>query len=233
MVAQGGLTQMVNHVFSRCNLEETSWSKMNGHAESAHSLTRRESVVSTDALAPLDSPSPTPRSPTLTTTIVETSGTAKDLELSGNPAHSEDRNSDGISKDGTSLQDSSENPSFNQSGDDNGDKISEAASDKKVRPPTNTVTLWVVVIFISFGSYNVYLCISDAFEGPNPNDHLPEAEHPSQGGRLNTNDLFVKDAFLVLRALCKLTMKSLNTERQIYFFFLLFHHWYLDTVNEM
>lgn len=30
---------------------------------------------------------------------------------------------------------------------------------------------------------------------------------------ISTNDLFVKDAFLVFRALCKLTMKSLNSER--------------------
>ena len=32
---------------------------------------------------------------------------------------------------------------------------------------------------------------------------------------LNTNDLFIKDAFLVFRALCKLTMKPLNSERQV------------------
>jgi brefeldin A-inhibited guanine nucleotide-exchange protein len=30
---------------------------------------------------------------------------------------------------------------------------------------------------------------------------------------LSINDLFIKDAFLVFRALCKLTMKPLNTER--------------------
>lgn len=32
-------------------------------------------------------------------------------------------------------------------------------------------------------------------------------------GRGALYDLFVKDAFLVFRALCKLTMKALNTER--------------------
>lgn len=31
--------------------------------------------------------------------------------------------------------------------------------------------------------------------------------------RLSANDLFIKDAFLVFRALCKLTMKPLNSER--------------------
>lgn len=30
---------------------------------------------------------------------------------------------------------------------------------------------------------------------------------------MSTNDLFLKDAFLVFRAMCKLTMKPLNTER--------------------
>ena len=30
---------------------------------------------------------------------------------------------------------------------------------------------------------------------------------------LSTNDLFLKDAFLVFRAMCKLTMKPLNTDR--------------------
>ena len=30
---------------------------------------------------------------------------------------------------------------------------------------------------------------------------------------MSTNDLFIKDAFLVFRALCKLTMKPLNQDR--------------------
>lgn len=33
---------------------------------------------------------------------------------------------------------------------------------------------------------------------------------------MNTKDMFVKDAFLVFRALCKLTMKPLNNERYVY-----------------
>lgn len=42
------------------------------------------------------------------------------------------------------------------------------------------------------------------------NEHL--------GRRLSTPDLFVKDAFLVFRALSKLTMKPLNTERYLGYF---------------
>ena len=37
MVAQGGLTQMVNHVFSRCKISDTSVSKVNGHSASIDS----------------------------------------------------------------------------------------------------------------------------------------------------------------------------------------------------
>lgn len=32
---------------------------------------------------------------------------------------------------------------------------------------------------------------------------------------MSTNDLFIKDAFLVFRALCKLTMKPLNQDRSV------------------
>jgi hypothetical protein len=35
---------------------------------------------------------------------------------------------------------------------------------------------------------------------------------------LTTKDLFLKDAFLVFRAMCKLTMKPLNTERSAFVF---------------
>ena len=37
--------------------------------------------------------------------------------------------------------------------------------------------------------------------------------HDGPMREMSTNDLFIKDAFLVFRALCKLTMKPLNPER--------------------
>ena len=52
--------------------------------------------------------------------------------------------------------------------------------------------------------------LRQSFEAINPLDALPEVEHARE---LTSNDLFVKDAFLVFRALCKLTMKPLNNER--------------------
>ncbi|CAA7259735.1 unnamed protein product [Cyclocybe aegerita] len=51
-----------------------------------------------------------------------------------------------------------------------------------------------------------------SFEASNPLDSLPEISHDVH--QLTLDDLFVKDAFLVFRALCKLTMKPLNTESE-------------------
>jgi hypothetical protein len=61
---------------------------------------------------------------------------------------------------------------------------------------------------------------------------LDHREHPEHEGLsingssnhrpLTTTDLFIKDAFLVFRAMCKLTMKPLNTERYVHGF-LYFH----------
>ena len=51
-------------------------------------------------------------------------------------------------------------------------------------------------------------------------DHREHPEHEelsingsSHNRPLSTKDLLIKDAFLVFRAMCKLTMKPLNTER--------------------
>jgi len=43
------------------------------------------------------------------------------------------------------------------------------------------------------------------------NNYLDTAIEVEHG--MTTHDLFIKDAFLVFRALCKLTMKALNNER--------------------
>ena len=51
--------------------------------------------------------------------------------------------------------------------------------------------------------------------GREPSEIAPSeaGDEYDSGRRLSTNDLFIKDAFLVFRALCKLTMKPLNSER--------------------
>lgn len=47
------------------------------------------------------------------------------------------------------------------------------------------------------------------------NSEAPDDEHETFIPEMSTNDLFIKDAFLVFRALCKLTMKPLNAERYV------------------
>ncbi|KAG9219328.1 hypothetical protein CCMSSC00406_0001738 [Pleurotus cornucopiae] len=50
---------------------------------------------------------------------------------------------------------------------------------------------------------------------PDPATRQSMEEPPEPAGReLTVNDLFIKDAFLVFRALCKLTMKPLNNESE-------------------
>lgn len=46
---------------------------------------------------------------------------------------------------------------------------------------------------------------------------LDEDYHEGLMREMSTNDLFIKDAFLVFRALCKLTMKPLNPERWVHY----------------
>ena len=48
--------------------------------------------------------------------------------------------------------------------------------------------------------------------------------HDGPMREMSTNDLFIKDAFLVFRALCKLTMKPLNPERCVSLATLEFSH---------
>jgi brefeldin A-inhibited guanine nucleotide-exchange protein len=55
---------------------------------------------------------------------------------------------------------------------------------------------------------------SETFE--NSHNH-PDTDHDNVTKELTVNDLFIKDAFLVFRALCKLTMKPLNSERLAFF----------------
>jgi brefeldin A-inhibited guanine nucleotide-exchange protein len=51
------------------------------------------------------------------------------------------------------------------------------------------------------------------FEAPNPNDDLKTGISGPSSRPISNNDLFIKDAFLVFRALCKLTMKPLGSDR--------------------
>lgn len=60
--------------------------------------------------------------------------------------------------------------------------------------------------------YRAFIFLRESFENPNPRDALSQTERDTHY-HLTQNDMFIKDAFLVFRALCKLTMKPLNNER--------------------
>ena len=57
---------------------------------------------------------------------------------------------------------------------------------------------------------------STASEASPEHDDEDEPDNGTPHRQLTTNDLFIKDAFLVFRALCKLTMKPLNSERLVF-----------------
>lgn len=151
MVAQGGLTQMVNHVFSRCNLEEMNLSKANGYTESAHSpVTRRDSILSTERSSPV------PRLSTPDTTSIEITHMTKTEQVPN--ANFRANNGDAaINADETTLNDSLAEKTFDDqiAGEPVGENPvafnaapQKVPSDGKVRPPVNTVMLYALVKYI-------------------------------------------------------------------------------------
>ncbi|KAG6919409.1 hypothetical protein DXG01_006292 [Tephrocybe rancida] len=149
-VAQGGLTQMVQHVFARCSIGRTS--------KDASDLTLPSASSFQESTTP--------------------SGQASFIIPTPEPEHNE-----GVDQTVPSADMESPKPAAPPS--PKGSEDQPAAAD-------------------------VRLTLQN-FETVNPLDALPEAEH---GHNLTPNDLFIKDAFLVFRALCKLTMKPLNTESE-------------------
>ncbi|KAJ7682831.1 hypothetical protein DFH06DRAFT_1162258 [Mycena polygramma] len=146
MVAQGGLTQMVHHVFTRC--------KISAAIPASDSV---QSTVSQDGIRP-----------------------AATL--------SREASDESVETDGG---DGSEHGS--QSKHQNGDEAHPEANGAHTSPPP----------------------VLDSVEGrtsvETTSHHDPD--HASHR-ELSINDLFIKDAFLVFRALCKLTMKPLNNESE-------------------
>ncbi|KAI0368107.1 Sec7-domain-containing protein [Pilatotrama ljubarskyi] len=165
MVAQGGLTQMVNHVFARCKLASSSLP----HNDSTTTLSPRDSdsVKSPRrppvVLSPRSSISLRPQTPS----VNETEQTAS-----------------------TVVQELSEDSSTA------GEAVDSGATDVQ----TN-------------GSHHPAREVSESTASDAVPDEEPEPAGPPHR-QLSTNDLFIKDAFLVFRALCKLTMKPLNSESE-------------------
>ncbi|KAJ7129720.1 hypothetical protein C8R44DRAFT_979029 [Mycena epipterygia] len=150
MVAQGGLTQMVHHVFTRC---QVSAAVPASDSTALHSTTSQDSVP------------PPPK--------------AKTREASEDSLATD--SADNIEK---------ESPDQHQNG---GEEYAEANGVHIDPQPT---------------SENA----EERHSAELPSDY--EAAEHSGSKELTINDLFIKDAFLVFRALCKLTMKPLNNESE-------------------
>ncbi|KJA24651.1 hypothetical protein HYPSUDRAFT_65529 [Hypholoma sublateritium FD-334 SS-4] len=146
MVAQGGLTQMVHHVFTRCRRPAKSTAEPNGqHSASA----TRDSF----------------------TVYGSEANNSSTLNGHANQASSE------------------ETPASRTESVTDSETIEGQSSEEGKAPLT-----------------------LQSFEAQNPLDSLQE--NTNDVHQLTLDDLFVKDAFLVFRALCKLTMKPLNTESE-------------------
>ncbi|KAJ6599098.1 hypothetical protein DFH09DRAFT_971185 [Mycena vulgaris] len=147
MVAQGGLTQMVHHVFTRC--------KVSAAVPASDSATLH-STISQDSVPPKD-------------------------------RQSREASEDSLEADG----DNSEKES-----------ISDHQNGGEPHPEAN-------------GVHTDRQATSDNTETRNPVDGPRASEEMEHNHKeLTLNDLFIKDAFLVFRALCKLTMKPLNNESE-------------------
>ncbi|EJF62771.1 Sec7-domain-containing protein [Dichomitus squalens LYAD-421 SS1] len=177
MVAQGGLTQMVNHVFARCKVgssslppSESTTSLSNREGESARS-SKRPSVT----LSPRNSLPMPPQSPSI----------------------------NGTDETGSTLVQEHPEPPSSAASEAHTDATEETLGENAAETQSNGVPN---------GSHHKAQP-SDSASG----DPVPEEDEDlgGPGGRqLTTNDLFIKDAFLVFRALCKLTMKPLNSESE-------------------
>jgi len=170
VVAQGGLTQIVNHVFARCTatapdpstLSESQRASISSRAASPYPNLRRASTAST-AVVTEESAVPTAVSP------VAEQPEPEGVEVVV-PAHEQG----------------------------NGETTpSTSTAPESVASPAPRAPLTL-----------------DTFEVPNPNDEVAETEIGDEPHSVSDHELFLKDAFLVFRALCKLTMKTLTHDSE-------------------
>ncbi|EJD53498.1 Sec7-domain-containing protein [Auricularia subglabra TFB-10046 SS5] len=199
VVAQGGLTQIVNHVFARCHAGTA-----NGVPESAvpgGPGAGSDSLPRTSLSSRATSPYPESSRPSSSLRRTSTTSTAVDtipdtlVEPSETPLVSEPAS---VERDGAGAD---QTPVPNGSAADGPAHANGSAVDLKQGPPESATSSEPPAISL------------DTFENPNPNDEVPEQE-AEEPRAISDHDLFLKDAFLVFRALCKLTMKPLNTESE-------------------
>ncbi|KAL6299711.1 hypothetical protein BKA93DRAFT_741894 [Sparassis latifolia] len=175
-VAQGGLTQMVNHVFARCDLGTPPLSRSNSSLTLASKTEFTRRLSSTPSRKSVSLPPSSPPSRLRPSSLAETDHTTSILVIEDIPGTGESYPGDVSSTLNNSLDEHAEARA-------NGDPSIDSHN---LPEPSETAA----------------------------SDGLQEDDHEYPGRQLSTNDLFIKDAFLVFRALCKLTMKSLNTESE-------------------
>ncbi|KAK7061698.1 protein transport protein sec71 [Favolaschia claudopus] len=145
MVAQGGLTQMVHHVFTRCKISAPAPLSESVHSAASDSIRTPANTKFSSREASEDS----------------VDAEAEKIEVDSHPEHQ-----NGIVPETNGVHSASP------------------------PPPSDTIVA------------------RSSVEAPS------ESEGTHVNHELTLNDLFIKDAFLVFRALCKLTMKPLNTESE-------------------
>ncbi|KAG8732664.1 guanine nucleotide exchange protein for ADP-robosylation factor [Ceratobasidium sp. 423] len=174
MVAQGGLTQMVNHVFGRCKVGEDAPTE----PETPGTPSLRGSQHTKDGVS---------QNPSATGSVVSLS--APRPTSNGAEQHSEpiDTNGDhpANSPNGAEEHTGDTEPAEPKT------EVGDAASPDSPVPRA-----------------------PEMFEQPNPNDALQTGISSPPTRPISNNDLFIKDAFLVFRALCKLTMKPLGSDSE-------------------
>ncbi|TFK93603.1 Sec7-domain-containing protein [Polyporus arcularius HHB13444] len=191
MVAQGGLTQMVNHVFARCNItsssvpQSESTASLYGNGDGGKSSARASTVSSPRNSLPLPAGAPSVNGSEETgTTLVEEPSEASSSAASVAPSEAS------VATETTEATEATEGTS--------GEHVENGKPDGAPN-----------------GSHH-----AAEPSGSAASDAVPEhddEDEPANGAphrQLTTNDLFIKDAFLVFRALCKLTMKPLNSESE-------------------
>ncbi|CUA77416.1 Protein transport protein sec71 [Schizosaccharomyces pombe 972h-] [Rhizoctonia solani] len=173
MVAQGGLTQMVNHVFGRCKVGEDAPTE--------------PETPGTPGLRGSEHPKDVSQNPSATGSVVSLS--APRPPSNGVRQHPEPADADG------------EPAAPLNGGEEHVDGVVEPAEPKS--GPRDAASVGSPVPRAP-----------EMFEQPNPNDALQTGISAPLTRPISNNDLFIKDAFLVFRALCKLTMKPLGSDSE-------------------
>lgn len=222
MVAQGGLTQMVNHVFSRAKVGGAA-NGVNGDSpvtpatadmvSDIQARLAREGVVlprrKNSSQAPTASAPGTPSSPGMhfpATPGANGNGNG----YTGSAAQSEagDEAASVVSTTNETLVSEPAEAPEEGSAAPNGQSSSEPPLKMYAHslPPAQ------------FTDHTFHSITTDgpsraASRGTPTSETASRRSASDRGAAVTTNDLFIRDAFLVFRALCKLTMKPLNNER--------------------